>query len=80
MYHKCFNLQYNKKGVLTGYSERKDIIEQKLELCGYFYIITSDEMTAASFSPSLMRWSFFTLILLLIKVVNPTEVHPTKWK
>lgn len=47
MYQDYFNLQYNKKGVFTGYSEKKDFIRQKLELCGYFCIITSDEMTAA---------------------------------
>ena len=48
IYHEYFSLQYDKKGVLTGYAERKDIIRQKLELCGYFCIITSDKMTAAA--------------------------------
>lgn len=47
MYQDYFNLQYNKKGVFTGYSEKKDFISRKLELCGYFCIITSNEMTAA---------------------------------
>lgn len=47
IYHDYFNLQYDKKGVLTGYSERKDVIQQQLELCGYFCIITSEKMTAS---------------------------------
>lgn len=47
LYHEYFCLQYNKRGILTGYAERKDVIQQQLELCGYFCIITSDKMTAS---------------------------------
>lgn len=47
LYHEYFNLHYNKKKELLSYEERADVIEQKLELCGYFCIITSEEMTAS---------------------------------
>lgn len=46
--HRYFNLVYNKKGILISVSEREDVIEQQLRLCGYFCIVTSGEMTAAS--------------------------------
>jgi len=45
-YKKYFNLRYNKKGQLTSYEEKTDVIESKLSLCGYFCIITSENMTA----------------------------------
>jgi transposase len=46
MYHEYFDLSYNKKHVLVSYSEKKAIVQKKLEQCGYFCIITSTEMTA----------------------------------
>ena len=46
--HRYFNLVYNKKEILISVSEREDVIEQQLRLCGYFCIVTSEEMTAAS--------------------------------
>lgn len=46
-YHHYFELKYDKKGNLLSYKERKDVIQQELKLCGYFCIITSEEMTAA---------------------------------
>jgi transposase len=46
-YHKYFMLHYDKKGVLLSYTERKDVIEKELRLCGYFCMITSEKMTAA---------------------------------
>ena len=46
-YKKYFNLRYNKNGELTSYTEKTDVIEAKLKVCGYFCIITSETMTAA---------------------------------
>lgn len=46
-YEKYFNLRFNKQGVLTSYSEKATEIQDKLELCGYFCIITSENMTAS---------------------------------
>lgn len=46
VYKEYFLLQYDKDGVLTSYSERKDVIRERLETCGYFCIITSEKMTA----------------------------------
>lgn len=45
-YRKYFNVRFNKNGALTSYSEKADVIQAKLELCGYFCIITSEPMTA----------------------------------
>ena len=42
-----FTLKYDKAGHLVGYSERKDVIKRELDLCGYFCIVTSEEMTAS---------------------------------
>ena len=47
MYHYYFDLKYNKKGILTSVKEKHAVVEQELQLCGYFCIITSEEMTAA---------------------------------
>jgi hypothetical protein len=47
LYHEYFNLRYNKKHELISYTEKKDLIQKKLELCGYFSIITSTDMTAS---------------------------------
>ena len=47
VYHEYFTLIYNKKNVLISVQEKADVIERELKLCGYFCIITSDEMTAS---------------------------------
>jgi hypothetical protein len=47
MYHEYFDLSYNIKHVLVSYTEKKDIVQKRLEQCGYFGIITSTEMTAS---------------------------------
>ena len=46
-YHDYFDIRYDKDGNLASYKEKKDVIQEKLELCGYFCIITSEKMTAA---------------------------------
>lgn len=46
-YQDYFQLLYDKKWVLRGVQERADVIERELQLCGYFYIITSEKMTAS---------------------------------
>lgn len=46
-YHDLFELRYDKKGNLISYAERKDVIKEQLELCGYFCIATSRKMSAA---------------------------------
>ena len=46
-YKKYFNLRFNKKGELASYTEKTEVIETKLKVCGYFCIITSETMTAA---------------------------------
>lgn len=45
-YRKYFHMHFNKNGELTSYEENADAIQAKLEVCGYFCIITSEEMTA----------------------------------
>ena len=47
-YHDYFNITYNKKGILISVTEKEDVIEQQLRLCGYFCIVTSEEMTASA--------------------------------
>ncbi len=46
LYTDYFQLYYN-NGVLCSVKERTDAIERELQLCGYFCLITSEEMTAA---------------------------------
>lgn len=46
-YQDYFYLYYDKHGRFIGAEERADVIERELQLCGYFCIITSEEMTAA---------------------------------
>ena len=46
-YKKYFSVRVNKKNELTSFEEKEDVIQAKLEVCGYFCIITSEEMTAA---------------------------------
>ncbi len=47
IYHDYFQLTYSKNGEFISYQERDDVIRELLETCGYFCIITSEEMTAA---------------------------------
>lgn len=46
-YNHYFEIKYDKKGNLLSYKEREDVIQHELKLCGYFCIITSEEMTAS---------------------------------
>lgn len=46
-YDHYFKLAYDKQGRLISYKENVEVIEHELKLCGYFCIITSDEMTAS---------------------------------
>jgi hypothetical protein len=46
-YHHYFQLIFDKKGRLLSYKERDDVIQRELQLCGYFCIITSVDMTAS---------------------------------
>ena len=46
-YHEYFEIKYNKDNKLVFYQEKKNVIRGKLELCGYFCIITSENMSAA---------------------------------
>jgi len=41
-----FDLIFGKDKKLAAYREKKEVIERELKLCGYFVIVTSDEMTA----------------------------------
>ena len=47
MLEKRFGEETNEKGIFLGADERTDVIEQELQLCGYFCIITSEKMTAS---------------------------------
>ena len=42
-----FDLTFDRKGTFLYAKEKKDVIQHELELCGYFVLITSEEMTAA---------------------------------
>jgi len=46
-YEHYFVLRFDKNKKFISYEERKDVIQNELRLCGYFCIITSEEMTAA---------------------------------
>lgn len=46
-YHEYFDLKYDKKGILYSVKERHEVVEQELRLCGYFCIVTSEEMKAS---------------------------------
>ena len=45
-YKEYFNIRLNKKGEFISYEENAETIQARLEVCGYFCIITSDDMTA----------------------------------
>ena len=42
-----FDTFYDSKGILALVREKDDVIKRELRLCGYFCIVTSDNMTAA---------------------------------
>jgi len=44
--NEFFELVYDKKGAFLYANEKKDVIKRELRLCGYFVLITSEEMTA----------------------------------
>ena len=46
-YERYFILRFDKEKNFVSYQERKDVIQNELRLCGYFCIITSENMTAA---------------------------------
>lgn len=46
-YKDYFILHYDKKGRFLHAEERSKVVQRELELCGYFCIITSEEMTAS---------------------------------
>jgi len=41
-----FDLIFGKDGVLVAYREKAEVIEREINLCGYFVIVTSENMTA----------------------------------
>jgi len=45
-YKKYFHARFNRKEELISYEEKAEVIQAKLEECGYFCIITSESMTA----------------------------------
>lgn len=45
-YQEYLEFSYDKKGLLLCAKEKADVIQTELELCGYFCIITSEDMTA----------------------------------
>ncbi len=47
LYDDYFVIHRDKSGRLLSYEERKGIIQEKLQVCGYFCIITAEEMTAS---------------------------------
>jgi len=46
-YQEYFHLHYDRQHRFQGADERSDVIERELQLCGYFCIITSENMTAS---------------------------------
>lgn len=42
-----FELIYSSDGALSAFRVKKDVVERELRLCGYFVIVTSEEMTAS---------------------------------
>ena len=46
-YQKYFKLHYDKDHKLLSVEERSDVVQQELELCGYYCIITSEKMKPA---------------------------------
>lgn len=47
-FHDYFELEYDADGETFLFArERKDVVERELRLCGYFVIVTSEEMSAS---------------------------------
>lgn len=46
-YYEYFDITYDEDGNIISFVENKDFIEKQLKRCGYFCIVTSDEMTAS---------------------------------
>ena len=46
-FRQYFNLEVYHDGTFLFATEREDVIEQEIDLCGYFVIVTSHKMTAA---------------------------------
>ena len=46
-YQDYFVLHYDKNGRFLYAEERSDVVQRELELCGYFCIVTSEEMSAS---------------------------------
>ena len=44
---RYFDTFYDSEGILTLVKEKDDVIKRELKLCGYFCIVTSENMTAA---------------------------------
>ena len=42
-----FQVRHDKQRHFVSYQERKETIQRELKLCGYFYIITLEKMTAS---------------------------------
>ena len=47
VYDDYFAIHRDKEDRLISYEERKDVIQDRLKACGYFCIITAEEMTAS---------------------------------
>ena len=45
-FSKYFDLTYDKRGTFLMHEERKDVVERELGYCGYFCIVTSENMSA----------------------------------
>lgn len=46
VYHKYFDLTYHKDGTFICAKEYEKVINEEIALCGYFVIVTSENMTA----------------------------------
>lgn len=46
-YEKYYHLTYDKKGRLISVKEKSEAVEKELRLCGYFCIVTSENLTAS---------------------------------
>lgn len=70
-YHDYFDIRYDKDGNLASYKEKKDVIQEKLELCGYFCIITSEKMTAAE---ALIHYKGRDISEKILALISPSLV------
>lgn len=44
---KYFELIYGRDGKLAAYREKPEVVEREIRLCGYFVIVTSEDMKAS---------------------------------